>query len=876
MVELVHDLPMVTPNGVPRNTQPPTQLPAPLGEGAAERGANAVSAMEDRGRIPGSSDFGMLLRRYRLAGGLSQEALAERARMSTNGISSLERGYRRTPQRETLALLVGALALNDEQREEFEAAAARSALLGRGASVTVGPWADGAPATLPLALISFVGRETELDEIAALVRVHRLITITGAGGIGKTQTALHVATALTEAGDIPVGFIGLAPIASPSLVVPAIASALGVQDVPNRLLLDTVLAYLKKKSLLLILDNCEHVIKESATVAAALLAGCPSVRILATSREPLRAAGEHAYRLPSLSVPSPEASHRLGATGAAEYGAIVLFSDRARAVDHRFMLTDENAPIVANICRRLDGVPLAIELAAARVNMLTLKQLRERLDERFRILTGGERTALPRQQTMRAAIDWSYNLLDEPERAFFRRLGIFVNGFALEGAVAVWSGDDLDELDVFDVLSSLIDKSLVLAEPQGDAMRYRLLESTRAYSLEKLAGAGERDFAAGRHLRYLRDRFAELWEKRDRTTQGSDLFAALQTELEDVRSALDGALFRSEVIDGGKLLTNISSSFQAIGLEAEGMARCVAYLAALPAGESRLRARLSNALSFLLKESGHKIRAFEVATQAVEHARASSDASVLISALQGYASSAINLHRFDDAERALVQAEAIPGISAGLRIQLLLTRASLSKNRGDRETAARMYEQLRKEQRSLGNIRGEQISGLNLAEVEHARGQTQRAIAIILEMLPAVRRGADKGTLTIILENLAGYLTAVDDLPGAVAAAREAIGIRAAREPDHVEVAIAIEHLALVVALRRDLLRAAMLEGYADAALGRHGYERESTETTTHDRLTALLHPGLAPDELARLSAQGAALAPEAAIALALEEHESK
>jgi ATP/maltotriose-dependent transcriptional regulator MalT len=305
------------------------------------------------------------------------------------------------------------------------------------------------------------------------------------------------------------------------------------------------------------------------------------------------------------------------------------------------------------------------------------------------------------------------------------------------------------------------------------------------------------------------------------------------------------------------------------------MARCEAYLAALPAEQSRLRARLSIALSFLLGDSGQKVRAFEVATQAVEQARASGDESSLAWALCRYAS-AVTLHqRLDDAEQALAQADAIPGTSASLRIGSLETRALLSQFRGDPETAVRMYEQLRKEHRSLGNARGEQSAALALAEVEHARGQTQRAIAIVRETLPAVRSGADKSTLGTLLVNLAGYLAAADDPPAAVVAAREAIGIHAAREPDHAYVAIAIEHLALVVALRGDCARAATLEGYADAAFALHGFDREFTETTTHDRLTAHLREGLAPDELARLSAEGAALTPEAALALALEESES-
>jgi hypothetical protein len=210
--------------------------------------------------------------------------------MSAHGVRALERGYRRTPQRGTLALLAGALTLNDEQRREFESSAARSVLLGRGAAVTVGPWGDGATVNLPLPLTSFVGRDAELEEIAAVVREHRIVTLTGAAGIGKTQTALHVAAdALSDAADRAVCFVALAPIGNPSLVVAAIASALGLQEVPNRALLDTLRVYLKNKALLLILDNCEHVIGEASTAASGLLAGCPRLRILATSREPLKA-----------------------------------------------------------------------------------------------------------------------------------------------------------------------------------------------------------------------------------------------------------------------------------------------------------------------------------------------------------------------------------------------------------------------------------------------------------------------------------------------------------------------------------------------------------------------------------------------------------
>ncbi len=711
---------------------------------------------------------------------------------------------------------------------------------------------------LPAQVTSFVGREAEIANVTALIEKHRLVTLVGSGGVGKTRLSLHVAAHLIDGFGDGVWFVELAPLTKGEYIPTTVALALGLTLAPEGDPVENLVRALKGKHALLVFDNCEHLVEPAARVISAILHGAPKLKVLASSRQGLGVAGETTCQVPSLDLPT----------------GVALFVERAGAASTTFSLTDENAPIVADICRRLDGIPLAIELAAARVKVLSPHQLRERLDERFRVLTGGGRDVLPRQQTLRALIDWSHDLLEERERALFRRLGIFVNGFALEGAVAVGSGEDLNELDVFDVLASLVDKSLLLAEPHGDALRYRLLESTRAYAAEKLDDADERDRVAQRHLRYLRDRFGDLRAEVERTARRADLHAALQTELEDVRSALDAALTRSQFVDGAELLANIYTIWIAIGLEAEGLARCEAYLAALPADQLRLRARLSSVLAFLLSDCGHRARAFELATQAVELAQASGDASLLATALREYSNTATYLHRLDDAERALTQAEAIPGISANIRRGLLENRAHLSLLGDDLGTAARIWEQLRKEYRSLGDTRSEHVVAFNLAEIEHSRGQTQRAIALVRETLATVRVGADMALLANLLYNLAGYLVAVYDLPGAVAAARESIEIRGAREPDHPYVAVAIEHLALALAQRRERARAATLQGYADAVLRRHGFEREFGEKTTHDRLTALLRDELAPNELARLSAEGAALTPEAAIAFALEEHE--
>jgi len=398
----------------------------------------------EKDRVAGLA-FGTLLRRHRLAAGLSQEVLAERARMSVNGIGALERGDRQYPYRETVTLLARALSLVPAAEAELEAAAVRPRQQ-RALTPADAAAADGRDlaTNLPSQRTILVGREIEIADIVGILQNSRLVTVTGAGGVGKTRTALAVGDALVKDTRAGVWLVELAPVQG-SFVPAAVARALNVQESPNRPLLETLLAYLKQKSLLLILDNCEHVIAEAAALADALLRGCPQLRVLATSREPLQILGERTYRLPSLNVPTTAEIVGLSASAAAGFDAVVLFAQRAQAIDCRFALNDDNAPIVADICRRLDGIPLAIELAAPRVAILRPRELQTRLDERFRVLTGGSRDALPRQQTLRALIDWSYDLLDERERRLFRRLGIFITGFTLDGAIAVGSDESIDE-----------------------------------------------------------------------------------------------------------------------------------------------------------------------------------------------------------------------------------------------------------------------------------------------------------------------------------------------------------------------------------------------------------------------------------------------
>jgi len=733
---------------------------------------------------------------------------------------------------------------------------------------------DALPNNLPRILTSFVGREAEVAELTALVEKNRLVTLVGSGGIGKTRTSLQVAANLLDGSGDGVWFIEMAPLASGEYVPSTIAQALGLTLSAEGDPVENLVRAIATKRALLVFDNCEHLLEPVARVIGAILRKAPGVRVVASSLQGLAIAGEVVYRMPSLGVPSASQAARIAPLDAAQYAAIGLFVERARAVDHRFVLTDENAPIVADICRRLDGIPFAIELAAARVRILSPRQLRDHLDERLRVLTGGSRDALPRQKTLRALIDWSYDLLDERERTLFRRLGIFVNGFALEATSAVGAGDGLDALDAFDVLASLVDKSLVLAEAAGDTLRYRLLESTRVYARERLEAAGERAACAARHLSYLRDCFAHAGDRYERTARWPELGEVFVAELEDVRAALDWAIAGGDAHTGGELLAEIRHGWQNLGLHREGIARAEAFLAALSDDDPCLIARIWIVIAFLEGELGRRERGFAAAANGVARARACGERAILASALSLYSFCAIRSRGYDEAEPALAEAEAIAEASVATHLQLLGARARFSGQVGDLEAQTRAYERLRQEHRSLGNTSAALGYTLNLAEAQHSRGETERAIAILRDALDAFRTHSNRLYLTGMLANFAGYLVAVGELSEARAIAREAIQELAPREPESASIAQAMEHLALALGLGGDVSRAALLKGYVDENYGVQGFVRETTETRTFDRLSELLAGRLDPAELARLTAEGRRLGADAAIALALEDPE--
>ncbi|HEV3292010.1 MAG TPA: adenylate/guanylate cyclase domain-containing protein, partial [Streptosporangiaceae bacterium] len=344
------------------------------------------------------------------------------------------------------------------------------------------------PNNLPAQLSTFIGREQEVSEVRALVETCRLVTLTGAGGAGKTRLGLQVAAELLDGSGDGVWLTELAAVSDQDAVAAAISEALQIAARPGRPVLETLLDALAAQDLLIVLDNCEHLIDGCAKTAEAILRRCPRVHLLATSREPLGIGGEMIYRVPSLSLPGPDDPDS-GTSGSSD--AVALFADRARANGVALGVDEQAGPVVVSVCRRLDGMPLAIELAAARLRSMSLAELHGRLDQRFRLLTGGSRTAVERQQTLAATVGWSYSLLTGAERVLLGRLSVFAGSFDLAAAEAVCGSGDLDVLDVADLLGSLVDKSLVVAEPAGETLRYRLLETIRLFAAERLVEAGE-------------------------------------------------------------------------------------------------------------------------------------------------------------------------------------------------------------------------------------------------------------------------------------------------------------------------------------------------------------------------------------------------
>ena len=596
---------------------------------------------------------------------------------------------------------------------------------------------EGTPNNLTQQLNSFIGREREMAEIKEMLGSNRLVTLLGMGGIGKSRLSTQLAADVLD--DFPDGvwFVELAPVTDPSSVPQAVASVLGVKEEAGRPVVDALIKYVRDLQLLIILDNCEQVVHGCADLAKRLLQAGPRVKVLTSSRNYLQVAGETTYHVPTLSVPK----ERISLEGLAKHEAVRLFIDRAAASMRGFGLTEQNAAAVADICYCLDGIPLAIELAAARVRALSVQTIAARLSDRFRLLVTGDQTVLPRQRTLRALIDWSYDLLTKPERTLFQRLSVFAGGWTLEAAEAVCADDALHSADVLDLLTNLVEKSLVVMEVSGE--RYRMLDTVRHYAQEKFAESSNEVDVRSRHLDFFLA-FAEKARSEFGGPAHEAALARLDTEKENMLSAhrwIDTEGSNAE--QGLRLVCALKGYWIGRGLLGLGLQVTVEALARVdPQRRDYARCRGLFDAGQLCCFMGRYADAQRYLEDSLIIARQLRDKTLLVSVFQPLAMAAAGLGALTEARAYSKEAVGLAR-ELGKRRELAVALNSLAQlHRIDRQlsVAEPLYEEVLSVARELGDQNSIAIALLNLSMVSIDRGRDGRARSMLLEALAIATR----------------------------------------------------------------------------------------------------------------------------------------
>jgi len=665
---------------------------------------------------------------------------------------------------------------------------------------------DTLPNNLPRKLTSFIGREREIAEVKRALAASTLLTIAGTGGAGKTRLALQVAADMLAGCLHGAWLVEMAPVTDPAQIAQAVAAALGIREYPGLSLRESVIDYLSGRELLLVLDNCEHLIGGVTAFVEAVVSSAPRVRILCTSREPLGIPGERLWRIPSLTLPT--LGRALDIAALSQNEAVRLFVDRARAVAPAFELTEATAPTVAHICVRLDGIPLAIELAAARTRVLSVEQIAARLDDRFRLLAGGSRTALPRQQTLQAAMDWSYDLLTDPERALLRGLSVFAGGWTMEAAEAVCADDGPAGEPVLDLLTRLVDKSLIEVEG-GPAPRYRMLETVRQYAGEKLRAADEMSMFRRRHLEW----FLSLAETGARFLQGPQQRAwldRLDGERDNFRVAVDwgieGDADRTLALAAALWRWAYLRGYLTIGAELTERT-----LRAAPA-PTPTRAEALNGAAVLTNAIGNYPRAEELATETIGLAETFGDIGRAASARLVLATAALGQGDF---VRAGVLAEqALAGFrSAGDRWGQALALSVLGDealNRGEYDRAVHLYDDSVSIFRDVGDAWGIAHSQRGSGYAARLQGDYDLAVSLQAASLAQARELGDKTGVGYSLVQLGFLQWRQGDYERAAAVLDESLAVF--REAgNHRGVADALSVLGLVEEYQGHHVRAAAI-----------------------------------------------------------------
>jgi predicted ATPase/transcriptional regulator with XRE-family HTH domain/Tfp pilus assembly protein PilF len=850
--------------------------------------------------VASPATFGDRLRRYRLAAGLTQEELAERAQVSPRAISDLERGLRSRPWRDTVQFLAEALHLSASERSELELAARRPGPAPTEPVARSGIDLGARRSNLPTPPTRLIGRDTETAHVGELLRRSdvRLVTLTGPGGIGKTQLALQVATDLLAVFPGGIYFVPLAPIGEPSLVLPTIAQILGVKESAGQPLADILTDALRERSALLLLDNFEHVVAAAASVSD-LLAHCPQVKILVTSRSPLHLRGEHESPVPPLRLPNRE--HHPPPKQALEFAAVQLFAERAQAVKPDFAVTSQNVAAVAEICRRLDGLPLAIELATARIKVLSPADILNRLGDRLRILTGGARDLPARQQSLRNTIAWSYDMLDEGEKTLFRHLAVFTGGCTLEAAEVVCC--ELP-IDVLDGLTSLVDHSMLQRDETRGDIRFSMLETIHEYGRALLMAGAEGNVVSERHAAYFLGLVEEV--VRLDTSEGPQSWLSWQTRLEPERANLRAALAwcqENNALLGLRLAAGLGWFWIWHHDLREGEGWLATFLART-VGDSELRGRALLALATLMRDRGDLAAAQPLFEESLalcrqagdrwgigrglgmlaQQARSAADYERGIALAQESLAIARELHVLESIIFALNTLGQIYRLQANFgraraileealrlspgNLEVLYRLGRTAEDEGEYNRAEALFQEgLALEQRTAGDVCG---SLLLLGRLARKQGDRVRARRLSEEGLAVARPTAGNVYPCWALYYLAELDWGDDDPINGHA--RLAEGLRLAlfgrnRQVIALGLLVGAKHAAEYGAL----VRAIRLFGAAERAMPRYEFEQDAFELGEYDRSLKEARAALTPEAFASAWAEGHAMTAEQAIALALD-----
>jgi predicted ATPase/DNA-binding winged helix-turn-helix (wHTH) protein len=728
--------------------------------------------------------------------------------------------------------------------------------------------APEAPAgNLPVQVTPIIGRQQELQDLSEMLGRARLATLVGPGGVGKTRLAL--AAAPLASGDYPDGrwLVELGSLADPALAVSALAACLRIEEIQDRPLIESVVAALRPRAMLLVIDSCEHVLAAAASLVSELIRHCPRLKLLCTSQSPLGVDGEHVRRIAPFDV---DVALEAGSVEEAlAQDAVRLFTERAGAGDGRFVLNEATVAGVIEICRNLEGIPLAIELAAARVPLLGLEPVRQRIANRLALLGADLRDKPDRHRTLRATIEWSHSLLPEAGRGLLRRLSIFAGGFTLDAAQAVAAGSAIEEWDVVRGVGDLVQRSLLTTGPDLVRPRHRMLEAMREFGLNALEAAGEHQPIARRHAEFYKG-LAEAAEARWETSGDLDWPGDLTQELENLRAGLKWALGSvGDASLGADLAAATARFWFEAGQFSEGRTWLARALEQAPSSlEVATRVRLKRGLAEL---SMNPLAAETAAQEALALARTLDHPPTEGVCLRTLAATLYRLGRYDEAEAATrrsfetLDEASCPRTYAKALGDLCILHATA----GNYAEARRLNAEAQARLKSLGDRRSAAICLQHAAELEFVAGDVGAAEAMGRESVALFRALDSRFRLEIGLGNLAAYRAAADDVSGAATAAREGLTMAEALE-DQEGIVNMMEILALACAKTGGFETAARLQAFTAKARGEQGLKPQQTEQAISDRLSATLAATLEPQARARLSREGAALDQKTAVRMAL------